>query len=294
MPSRTSHKPRTSVAIEGLPFYKLSGAGNDFIALVEPPSTPPEGTIRNLCRRALSLGADGLFTLEPTDRGARMIHWNADGGRSELCLNGSRCAARLAFELGWAEETLELLTDSGPLEARCLDASRVALALPPIVGEPVAKTLEVDGITHAGYHLDVGVPHFVLPWKNGLAAAPVSELGVQLRTHPDLAPRGANINFVRFVARDRLEIRTYERGVEAETLACGTGVVAAVAVGIAAGRLDPPVSALTFGGFELRAEGDEESRRLVRPALAGDARLVARGELLPGAEDLPSPARFTG
>ncbi|MCP4660362.1 MAG: diaminopimelate epimerase [bacterium] len=271
-----------------VPFFKVSGAGNDFIALIAPDRSPRPDEIRAWCRRGLSLGADGVFTLTRNARGARMVHYNADGGRNDLCLNASRCAAQLVLHLGWQEADSELTTDVGVLRARRVDGSRVALELPGILGEPEALVLAVGSASYEGWRLRVGVEHFVLPWPESLSRAPIAELGPKLRSHPELGPQGANVNFVRFPSSTRLEIRTFERGVEGETLACGTGVVAGAVAGVAAGRLELPVSALTSGGFELVIDGETEAGRLRRALVAGDARIVARGRLLPGAEALPS------
>ena len=274
-------------------YYRLSGAGNDFLALVEPARPPGKEEIRAWCRRGVSLGADGLFVLSRTSAGAHVVHHNADGGRSGLCLNGSRCAAQLAFALGWGHaDELRLETDSGILGARRIDERTVALELPPIVGAPAPAALEVGGRCYDGWAVEVGVPHLVLPWRTGLGGAPVGELGPALRAHPDLGPAGANVDFVRFFDR-RFEIRTFERGVEAETLACGTGVVAAAAAGVAAGYLEPPVRALTAGGFELEVAGAVEDGLLRRTSLAGDARVVARGEVLPEPTSVPAPPAWS-
>lgn len=283
-------RPQPSVPATAVPFFKLSGAGNDFIALVEPETVPHSSVIEGWCRRGLSLGADGLFTLERVSDGVRMVHFNADGGRSDLCLNGSRCAAQLAFHLGWGSgDHLTLITDAAPLAARQLDPRRVELTLPEGPGAPHPQTLTVDGSEYTGWSVDVGVPHFVLPWDRGpLADAPVAELGPPLRRHADLGPAGANVHFVRFVDGGRFEIRSFERGVEAETLACGTGAVATAAAGLAAGRVTIPAVAHTAGGFVLGVDGTVvgdggADGRLGETRLSGDARLVARGELLDGA-----------
>ncbi len=267
-------------------FFQISGAGNDFLALIELPEAPSPGDIQAWCRRGLSLGADGVFTLERRPEAVRMVHYNADGGRSELCLNGSRCAARLAFHLGWAEGELSLATDAGVLRAAEAGTDLIALELPDIVGKPETRTLSLGGKPYDGWLLRVGVPHFVLPWPEGLARAPVDALGKILRSHPDLGNAGANVDFVRFVDSGDCEVRTFERGVEAETLACGTGVVATVAAGVAAGRLSTPATALTAGGYELTVRGKAGDRPWV---LEGDARILARGELLRGAAAVPSP-----
>jgi diaminopimelate epimerase len=146
-------------------------------------------------------------------------------------------------------------------------------------------SLDVEGTLYTGWHVLVGVPHFVLPWPEGLDQAPVRELGRALRFHPGLGAPGANVNFVRFPAQHRLEIRTYERGVEDETLSCGTGVLAAAAVAVALGKGTLPLSVLTQSGFELEigAGGAEGTW-----TLTGDARIVASGDLLPGADREPS------
>lgn len=266
--------------------YQLSGAGNDFLALVEPGQPPSSAQIYAWCRRGVSIGADGLFTLERLSGGARMVYFNADGGRERLCLNGCRCAALLAFELGWAESKLELTTDAGTLHARRLGPYRIAVTLPPIVDEPRELELAVGERVFRGWSVCVGVPHFVLPWPESLARAPVAELGPALRSHPDLGTEGTNVDFVRYFPPSRLEIRSFERGVEAETLACGTGVVAAARAGLALGQLEPPISVLTTGGFELEVE------RLASDIfeLAGDARILLRAELLPGAAISPAAA----
>ncbi|HSL83119.1 MAG TPA: diaminopimelate epimerase [Thermoanaerobaculia bacterium] len=282
------------------PFYKVSGAGNDFIALVEPPARPGAEEIRAWCRRGLSHGADGLFVLEGAGPGAaRMTYWNADGGEAALCLNGTRCAARLAFDLGWAaaDGLLTVETGAGPFAARRLGPAEIAVEVPPLAAAPEAREVEVDGRRHRGWAVTVGVPHFVLERPGGLADAPVASLGPGLRRHPAFGAGGTNVDFVRFADarpgprpdRARLEVRSFERGVEAETLACGTGVLAAVAAGLAAGRLALPAEAATRGGFALTVDGESDGGLPRRWSLAGDARIVARGELSPDAASLPAP-----
>jgi len=266
-------------------FFRLSGGGNDFLALVEPSREPRPEQIRAWCVRGLSLGADGLFLLRRSPAGARMDYFNADGQPAPLCVNGTRCAARLAFELEWAAGELVVETGAGPVPARRAGRSEIALTLPAPAGAPTKLTLEVAAVEIDGWRVDAGVPHFVVIWPATLGETPVADLGPPLRRHPKLGEAGANIDFVRYPATDRLEIRTFERGVEAETLACGTGVLAATAVGLATGRLESPVRALTAGGFELTVESTGPAHL----SLAGDARVVAAGRLRPEAGDLPEP-----
>ena len=138
--------------------------------------------------------------------------------------------------------------------------------------------------------MTVGVPHLVLPGDESVAAAPVASVGPALRRHPRLGPAGANVDFVRFRDRHHVDLRTFERGVEAETLACGTGAVAAAAVGLAAGRCRLPAAVRTTGGFTLTVDRrPAEGSAAERWTLAGDARMVARGVLLPEAGELPDP-----
>jgi diaminopimelate epimerase len=262
-------------------FFKVSGSGNDFVALSEPAEAPSPETIRAWCRRGVSLGADGVFVLRRRPEAVDMDYYNSDGYPADLCLNGTRCAAQLAFHLGWAEDAVRVQTASGEVAARRLDATRVTLEL-PAPETPAELTLEVDGIHHAGYRVRVGVPHFVLPWPESLERAPVESLGRSLRYHPALGEAGANVNFVRYPDPRRMEIRTYERGVEAETLSCGSGILGSAAVGVHLGRIELPVRVSVQGGFELEVDSNGSSW-----LFTGDARVVARGTLLEGAETSP-------
>jgi diaminopimelate epimerase len=282
-------------------FYKVSGSGNDFLALAEPFAIPSPETIRAWCRRGVSLGADGLFILRrPGSSGdaagtagvLTMDYFNADGLAADLCLNGTRCAAQLAFHLGWAEGTVRLSTGAGIFSGRRLDGERTAIDLPFPAEAPRELTVEAGGASHTGYHLLVGVPHFVLPWGADLAGAPVRALGAELRHHAAFGAAGTNVSFVRFPSPQRMEIRTYERGVEDETLSCGTGVLASAAVGLATAGARLPLRVATQGGFELEVDGELSSGSSGSSgcwSLAGDARVVAAGELYPGALASPAP-----
>jgi diaminopimelate epimerase len=274
-------------------FYKLSGSGNDFLALAEPWENPSAERIRAWCRRGVSIGADGLFVLrraaDGEATGATMDYFNADGLPADLCLNGTRCAAQLAFHLGWAENTqrtLRLRTGAGSVVARRLDDGRTAVELPAPPEPPQPLTVDLGGIATEGWRIVVGVPHFVLLWPEGLETAPVRELGARIRRHPVFGDPGTNVNFVRFPAPGRMEIRTYERGVEDETLSCGTGCLAGAAVGLQLGVARLPLTVETQGGFALTVDGDPEAGSWF---LSGDARVVAEGEILPGAAVAPAP-----
>src|SRR5579863_2750911 len=222
-------------------FYKVSGSGNDFVALAEPAADPGPEQIRAWCRRGVSVGADGVFVLRRAaapgggggggDRGetvapgavveVAMRYWNAGGDAADLCLNGTRCAAERACHLGWAESEVRVRTGAGAFRARRLDPRRIALELDVEVTAPRELAASLDGTSHPGWSVTVGVPHFLLPWAGDLAAAPVVALGRPLRHHPLFQPAGTNVDFVQFSGGGHLDIRTYERGVEDETLSCG-------------------------------------------------------------------------
>jgi diaminopimelate epimerase len=267
-------------------FFKVSGSGNDFLALAEPAEAPGPAAIQAWCRRGVSLGADGLFVLRRSPAGVDMDYFNADGYPADLCLNGTRCAAQLAFHLGWAADSVAIRTGAGTVAARRGDAARVTLEL-PAPEKPRELVLDVDGIRCAGYALRVGVPHFVVLWPERLDRAPVDTLGRQIRHHPAFE-EGTNVNFVRFPDGHRMEIRTFERGVEAETLSCGSGILAGAAVGLHTGRSSLPIRVSVQGGFELEV-GARDGRWL----LSGDARVVAQGTLLAEAAVSPPPPAWS-
>jgi diaminopimelate epimerase len=271
--------------------FRVSGAGNDFLALAEPAAAPAAETIRAWCRRGVSLGADGVFTLKREENGAvEMVYWNADGGQAALCVNATRCAAQLACELGWAAGELTIRTGAGPFAARRVSAHEVELEMSPPESAPEPMSLSVEGGKLSAWSLVVGVPHAVIPWDDDLGRCPVATLGPPIRRHPAF-PDGANANFVRWRGPHRFDIRTWERGVEGETLACGSGVLAAVATGVAAGTLELPARARTKGGFELTVDGEAAGGAVTRWTMAGDARVLARGEVFPAAgQPLPPPA----
>jgi diaminopimelate epimerase len=269
-------------------FFRLSGGGNDFLALAEPIDDPTPAQIRAWCRRRLSLGADGLFLLHRSPDGARMRHFNADGSSADLCLNGTRCAVRLARHLGWTDNEIVIETGAGLIPGSSSEITSVTLALEP-PGAPEPLKIEVDGESLQGFRVPVGVPHFVLPRPDGVARAPVASLGQRLRSDPVFGDAGTNVDFVHFADRNRMDIRTYERGVESETLACGTGVMASVAVGVSQGDLELPVTVLTRGGFRFEVSSWAGGHGDLRWGLEGDARLLVEGELVEGAEDLPEP-----
>ncbi|MCH9648601.1 MAG: diaminopimelate epimerase [Deltaproteobacteria bacterium] len=278
-------------------FFKVSGSGNDFIALVEPKSLPKPEQIRAWCQRGSSLGADGVFILTrraDAPEAVGMEHFNADGGRADLCVNGTRCAARLAFHHGWANSRVTIHTGAGEVVGTPAGEQGIRLDIPFPTSPVTPFETRLGGTLVEGWLTRVGVPHLVLPWADSLSNAPVDSLGAALVGHPAVGKEGANINFVHVVDRHHLEIRTYERGVNAETLACGSGSLAAaqVMIGIAS-CAEPPLSILTAGGERLEVGGEKIAGELRSCTLSGNARIVAQGTLHSEADRLPSPARWS-
>jgi diaminopimelate epimerase len=237
-----------------LPFTKMHGAGNDFIMLdgrILPGGWLSAGRINRLCDRRRGVGADGLMVIGP-DRDAdfAMAYYNADGGEAEMCGNGARCAVAFARRLGLAGDACTFLTASGPVRGTT-EEGEIAIALPP----PRDVRLGIDpgsGSPFSEYHFaNTGVPHLVVPVPD-VGAVDVGRWGPVLRHAAGLGPAGANVDWVEGQGPDQpLRLRTYERGVEAETLACGTGAAATALVMWRLGRARSPVALLTRGGDRL-------------------------------------------
>ena len=216
-----------------VPFYKMSGSGNDFIMLdgrIEAPSRWPADRTRAICDRRLGVGADGLVILSPEGAGqVRMTFFNCDGSLASMCGNAALCSTRLAGRLELAPPgEIELLTGAGSFPVRCLDPDSIAaLNLPDF---DVPKPLK--GIRLAPGEMEislatVGVPHLIVLVED-LDRVDLTHRGRELRFDPLAGPAGANVNFVGSRPNNdgAWPVRTYERGVEGETLACGTGAVA--------------------------------------------------------------------
>ena len=273
---------------ERIPFAKMSGSGNDFVVIDNRAGVVPAGSAseftRRVCRPRLSLGADGVVLIEPADDPAAHFRWryiNADGSEGEMCGNGAMCGARFAHLQGIAPAQCVLQTASGLVQAE-VEADRVRLKM--VDPGPVCLDLDVEAAGHALrlHAVEVGVPHAVLLTEDADGFAPGTELlrvGRAVRHHPAFAPAGTNVNVVSVQGPHRLRMRTYERGVEDEALACGTGAVASAIVGTRRGLVSPPVEVVTSSGRVLGVDfvWDGEFARDVR--LSGEARVVATGEI---------------
>ena len=262
-------------------FLKMHGAANDFVVIDHRRPFLPEphdALVRRLCDRRRGVGADGVLLLEgDAELDFAMRYYNADGGPADYCGNGARCVARLALDLGLGhDDEVRFRTAVGPQSARRGAGGRgIDLHFGRVAGEPEPLSVEAQGRRFDGHFVRAGVPHFVVAVER-VEWTPVPEWGAALRQHPRFAPAGANVDFVAALGPGRIAMRTYERGVEAETLACGSGAIASALVAEARGERSP-VTVVTAGGDELVVAFREvESGRDVR--LGGPAEIAFRGE----------------
>jgi len=268
---------------EPLAFAKMAGGGNDFVMIDNRSGRVADAAdlTRRICTRRLSVGADGLILVEASDRATfRMIYFNSDGSRADFCANGTRCSARFAFVNAIAPARMTIDTDAGIIGAE-VDGEGVTLALPsPRAFRPL-RPLDVNGTTVRGSSILVGVPHYVIFVTDDLWSRDIATLGRAIRRHRDLQPDGANVNFVRLRGPHEIEVRTYERGVEAETLSCGSGVIASVSVSALFDHVKSPVAVLTRSGIRLQVSFTRAEDEIRDLRLTGDARLVYRSTLTP-------------
>jgi diaminopimelate epimerase len=270
----------------GPQFYKMTGSGNDFVMLDGRMTTAedwPTARIQAICDRRHGVGADGLVILAPTGAGVvRMRYWNSDGSPGAMCGNAALCSARLAVTLKMvASGEFCLLTDAGTVQVRAAPQTNHAEIRLPDFLIP-AEPLEIPRIGGESWmaFLTVGVPHLVLGVED-VEAVDVVKRGRALRSDPILGPEGANVNFISR-SPDSLgpwSIRTYERGVEAETLACGTGTVAAGVALAYRGDERLPIKFRSRGGLLLEVRADISDSAISNVWLGGEGRLVFQGRL---------------
>jgi diaminopimelate epimerase len=265
-----------------LKFTKMNGAGNDFVMLDNLDGRLALGArqIAHLCDRHRGVGADGVLVVEPPGNGAdfRMRYYNADGGEAEMCGNGARCFARFASRLTGRPGAVSFETPAGVIRAEC-DGGNVRLAM----SEPRDLALDrqvrlPDGRILVAHSVNTGVPHAVV-FVDDLEKTDVRGLGAALRYHPDFAPKGTNANFLEILDSQTAAIRTYERGVEEETLACGTGVVAAALILHEKQGAASPVAVRVRGGETLMVSFEKEGGLYRNVTLTGPADFVFDGEI---------------
>jgi diaminopimelate epimerase len=269
----------------GLAFARMHGCGNDFVVIDDRAGlwhARREDLARQICDRRKGLGGDGLILIQPGRDGAdfRMTYVNRTGMDGEMCGNGARCTVLRAAQLGLMRGAGTMATDAGPIRA-AIEGAVITLQMTPPVDERPPLRLEVAGQSLECFYIDTGVPHVVvfLDKEPALEALDVDGIGRTLRHHAAFAPRGVNANFAVRLADASFRMRTYERGVEMETLACGTG---AVAVGLMAHRKfgsAAPVLIHPTGGGLLRIGFRDTGKDFAEVTLSGPAELIAEGEI---------------
>jgi diaminopimelate epimerase len=265
-----------------IPFLKMSGSGNDFIIIDNREAVVPEAQLMRLvvgaCRRKMSVGADGMIFIESSaNLDFKWRFFNADGSLPDMCGNGARCAARFAFIHGIADRQMAFETLAGTIEATVGDDT-VKIRMTEPRDLKTGTILELEGTPTAVGSINTGVPHVVMV-VDDIEAVAVVKTGRLIRYHPKFAPDGTNANFVAVDSNGTILIRTYERGVEDETLACGTGNVAAALILAHERGLSSPVMLTTRSGGKLTVHFDAQAGRFQDVFLEGDARVIYRGDL---------------
>jgi diaminopimelate epimerase len=265
-----------------LHFQKMNGAGNDFVLLDNRDGSLvlTDAQIARLCDRHRGVGADGLLLVERPEAKAdfRMRYYNADGREAEMCGNGARCFARFVDRLTPATNgTVTFETPAGVISA-ILRGDQVSLGMSQPGPFTTGVELDAAGEKLTVYSINTGVPHAVV-LVDDLEGTRVHQLGAALRHHHHFQPRGTNVNFVRQLGPQDLAMRTYERGVEAETLACGTGVVAsALTIATLTGAASP-IRVLVKGGDTLSVDFLRTGEDFSHVVLTGPADFVFEGDI---------------
>ncbi|MCD6413155.1 MAG: diaminopimelate epimerase [Elusimicrobia bacterium] len=257
-----------------IPFVKAQASGNDFIVLKDRLDLMRKSTVKKLCDRKFGIGADGVLFVFPTDvADFRFAILNSDGSHPKMCGNGARCAAVWAAKyLKPGKKNLKIETDAGMISARVFkNSSRVEIPRPKRFRENFAIT--AAGKVFKANFAVAGVPHAVL-FLDNIQNIDVGKFGRLIRFHREFAPAGANVDFAKILSRTSIKIRTYERGVEGETLSCGTGATAAAYIANRIGLTGNIVKVDTRSGETLTVEISEE-----RTFLTGPAQIVFEGKV---------------
>lgn len=254
-----------------LTFYKYHGTGNDFIIIDNRNGQIKltNGQVAHLCNRHFAIGADGLMLLEHAQGyDFRMVYYNSDGGESSMCGNGGRCMVSFARSLGIIDRTARFLAADGEHTATINDDGRISLHMQ-----------DVQNIRIEEFHtlLNTGSPHYV-QWVPDVKSMDVFKEGRKIRNRPEFQPGGVNVNFMHFVD-ERLYVRTYERGVEDETMSCGTGVTAA-AIAASSGLVGVEETEVETPGGVLKVSFTKDTpASAVNVILTGPATFVFKGEM---------------
>ena len=270
-------------------FWKMNGAGNDFLILNNLEERLPAEDFprlaRTLCERHLSIGADGFMVVEAPTQGGdyKMLFFNSDGTMGEMCGNGARCICRYGYEAGLAGEIQRVETTAGMVTGQRIDRRRYRVRLNDPTTIRLDCPVEVDGVTYPCAYVELGspgLPHAVVPFQ-GLQDTDqekLRELGRKLRWHSAF-PKGANVNFYELTGQDQIYEHTFERGVEDFTYACGTGTGSVVTVLTLQGRVSGRGVRARMPGGELVIDVEREGDRIADLYLTGPTNIVCKGEI---------------
>jgi diaminopimelate epimerase len=263
-------------------FYKMSGSGNDFILIDNRDGSLAVGDIvafvKSVCERKVSVGADGLILIERSDRGDfKWRFYNADGSEAAMCGNGGRCAARFALLRGIAGEKMSFETAAGIIDAE-VRGNVVKLRLTDPRDPVMDDEIRVENRILFVHSINTGVPH-VVHFVRDPDDFDVFNTGRALRYHEHYRPAGTNANFAAVLDDHTLRVRTYERGVEDETLACGTGSAAAALIAARKGLVESPVDVRVQSGETLRIHFEQTEGGFTKVYLEGNAKVVYQGLL---------------
>ncbi len=266
-----------------VPFYKMVASGNDFVVIDNRKKAvqDPKALARKICAWHTGVGADGILLFENSRKADfKMRIVNSDGSEAEACGNGFRCIARYAHEkMGYPKEfSFESL--AGVIHAR-IKGERICVEMVRPSDVRMREEIQVSGHRLHYSFLNTGVPHAVI-FVEGLKKIDVENLGRAVRYHDHFKPRGTNVNFVEVKGRNAIEVRTYERGVESETLACGTGSTASAVASALLGYVQPPVAVKTSGGEILTIHFRRDKNQVANVTLEGEANFVFEGKLSNG------------
>jgi diaminopimelate epimerase len=264
-----------------LHFTKMNGAGNDFL-LIDNRSGDVylnREQIVRICDRHRGVGADGILLFEKASNRAdfRMRYFNSDGGEAEMCGNGARCFARFANKVADVQGKISFETLAGVIAAE-LRGELVTLHMTDPTDLRLNVSLRVGDKNKSVHFINSGVPHVVIPVER-IDDVDVRREGAAIRHHQMFSPKGANVNFIEKRGAKRITIRTYERGVEDETLACGTGVVAGALIFAATENFDGPIGVLVRGGNELKVGFEKTDNQFRNVTLTGPAEFVFEGTI---------------
>lgn len=270
-------------------FWKMNGAGNDFILLNNLEEHLPVEVLpqlaKTLCERHLSVGADGLMVIDAPTQGGdyKMRFYNSDGSIGEMCGNGARCICRYGYENGLAGETQTVETTAGIVTGRRIEQRLYKIRLNDPTTVELSHPVEVDGVSYPCSYVELGnpgIPHAVVPYGNLRHAEEdeLRELGRSIRWHPSF-PKGANVNFYEIIGQDEIFERTFERGVENFTYACGTGTGSLVTVLTLQGKVSGQSVCVHTVGGDLSVDAVRDGSKIRDLYLTGPTNIVAKGEI---------------